>query len=99
MFLPAALELAFKRERRGGQILLDVAAPEAQAHARILSELYAESRRSPHPLTLDIALDIIISHTIAPHTADDPLPKARETTCCSALKRKPSSAIWASANP
>lgn|GEM_PF-2219745 len=56
-----------------------LAAPEAQAHARILSDLYAESRRCPHPLTLDIALDIIISHTIAPHTADAPLPQARET--------------------
>ena len=56
-----------------------LAAPAAATYAKILSDLFAESRRAPQPLHCDLVLDIIISHTITSHTADDPLPQARET--------------------
>ncbi|MEK6574175.1 MAG: Wadjet anti-phage system protein JetA family protein [Chloroflexota bacterium] len=56
-----------------------LAAPDAATYAKILSDLFAESRRAPQPLHCDLVLDIIISHTITSHTADDPLPQARET--------------------
>lgn len=56
-----------------------LAAPDAATYSRILADLYAESRRAPQPLARDLVLDLIIGHTIASHTADDPLPRARDT--------------------
>ncbi len=56
-----------------------LAAPDAATYSRILADLYAESRRAFQPLARDLVLDIIIGHTIASHTADDPLPRARDT--------------------
>jgi hypothetical protein len=55
------------------------AAPAAEAHLRLLADLYAESRRAAQPLSRDLVLDIIIHHTIASHTKDDPLPAALDT--------------------
>ena len=50
--------------------------PQAEAHLRLLAELYTESRRASQPLSHALVLDLIIAHH--PPTAD-PLPTARET--------------------
>jgi len=52
-------------------------APGAQVYASILSDLYAESQRAPHPLSRAVVLDIIIHHTVS--ASPDPLASADET--------------------
>lgn len=54
-----------------------LAAPGAQVYAGILSDLYTESQRAPHPLSRAIVLDIIIHHTVS--ASADPLASADET--------------------
>ncbi len=50
--------------------------PNAEVLARILADLYAETRRASQPLSYAVALDILIKHTLTPGE-DDPLPRAR----------------------
>jgi hypothetical protein len=52
-------------------------APGAKVYASILSDLYAESRRAPHPLSRAVVLDIVIHHTVS--ASADPLASADET--------------------
>jgi hypothetical protein len=58
------------------EFLKPLTLPNAEVFARILAELYAESRRAAQPLGRDTALDIVITHTLAP-ADDDPLASAQ----------------------
>lgn len=50
--------------------------PQAEAHLRLLAELYTVSRQAAQPLSRALVLDLIIAHN---PPADDPLPAARAT--------------------